>query len=251
MARFRPCAKSGRASEFMRSAGGDLMLRPAFLAAALTMAFVTTAPGLFPSPAMAFDAPKESRLDSSLYKPSAELVRSLLDDEHINSKIDQDGDLEVTFHGHDVAMEGWVVFDKIDNGGIWNLRFTAPVPSSETRDIDRDDLLRFANNWNRDEIAVKLFVDDDGTLQSEHDLPVQFGVNPQEFLENGVRLYQNALGRIVDALAEARGSGDSGTDNSNNGGNAPDQQPYNGGSSGGSNAQPQKSIAPPDEGEGI
>ena len=72
-----------------------------------------------------------------------------------------------------------------------------------------------------------------------------------EFLENGVRLYQNALGRIVDALAEARGSGDSGTDNSNNGGNAPDQQPDNGGSSGGSSAQPQKSMAPPDEGEGI
>jgi hypothetical protein len=227
------------------------MLRPAFLTAGLTIALVTAAPGLVFSPALAFDAPSGSRLDSSLYKPSAELVRSLLNDEHMKSKIDQEGDLEVTFHGHDVAMDGWIVFDKLDQGGIWNLRFTAPVPSSETSGIDGDELLRFVNNWNRDEIAVKLYVDDDGVLQTEHDLPAQFGVNPQEFLENGVRLYQNALGRIVDELAQARGGGDGGPDSSDNGGGTPEQAPDDGGSSGGFNEQPQKSTIQPDEGDRI
>lgn len=216
------------------------MLRSAFLTAGLALLLVALAPGPASHPAMAFEAPKGSRLDSALYKPSAELVRSLLNDEHIKSKIDHEGDLEVTFHGHDVPMEGWIVFDKMDDGSIWNLRFTAPVPTSEIQDIDRNSLLRFANNWNRDEIAVKLYVDDEGELQTEHDLPTQFGLNPQEFLENGIRLYENALGRIVDALAEARGGGSS---------SSPGQNPDSGGATG--NEQPQKSTVEPDEGSGI
>jgi len=216
------------------------MLRSAFLIAGLALLLVALAPGPASHPAMAFEVPKGSRLDSALYKPSAELVRSLLNDEHIKSKIDHEGDLEVTFHGHDVPMEGWIVFDKMDDGSIWNLRFTAPVPTSEIQDIDRSSLLRFANNWNRDEIAVKLYVDDEGELQTEHDFPTQFGLNPQEFLENGIRLYENALGRIVDALAEARGGGSS---------SSPDQNPDSGGTTG--NEQPQKSTVEPDEGSGI
>ena len=216
------------------------MLRSAFLIAGLALLLVALAPGPASHPAMAFEVPKGSRLDSALYTPSAELVRSLLNDEHIKSKIDHEGDLEVTFHGHDVPMEGWIVFDKMDDGSIWNLRFTAPVPTSEIQDIDRNSLLRFANNWNRDEIAVKLYVDDEGELQTEHDLPTQFGLNPQEFLENGIRLYENALGRIVDALAEARGGGS---------GSSPGQNPDSGGATG--NEQPQKSTVEPDEGSGI
>jgi hypothetical protein len=232
------------------------MLRFAFLTAGLTVLLVAMAPGPLSVPALAFDAPKGSRLDSALYKPSAELVRSLLNDEHIKSKIDGEGDLEVTFHGNDVAMEGWVVFDKLDDGAIWNLRVTAPVPPSEVRGIDRDSLLRFANNWNRDEIAVKLYVDDDGALQTEHDLNAQFGLNPQEFQENGIRVYESALGRIVDGLAEARGS-DSNSDNSgssnSSSGSVPEPKPDTGSANSGStgNQQPQKSMIQPDEGDGI
>lgn len=227
------------------SAHGDSILRSAILAAGLTT-LLALVPGPLCGPAMGFEVPKGSKLDSALYKPSAELVRSLLNDEHIRSKIDHEGDLEVTFHGHDVPMDGWIVFDKMDDGSIWNLRFTAPVPDAEIADIDRNSLLRFANNWNRDEIAVKLYVDEDGALQTEHDLPTQFGLNPQEFLENGIRLYENALGRIVDALAEARGGGGSSS--------SPDENPDSNSLSGGANGaeQPQKSTAPQeDEGSGI
>ena len=229
------------------------MLRSAFLIAGLALLLVALAPGPASHPAMAFEVPKGSRLDSALYKPSAELVRSLLNDEHIKSKIDHEGDLEVTFHGHDVPMEGWIVFDKMDDGSIWNLRFTAPVPTSEIQDIDRSSLLRFANNWNRDEIAVKLYVDDEGELQTEHDFPTQFGLNPQEFLENGIRLYENALGRVIDSLAEARGSGAGSSGGSGSSDSGPDENPDSGGTTGGGtgNEQPQKSTIQPDEGSGI
>lgn len=228
------------------------MLRSAFLTAGLTVLLVAMAPGPLSVPALAFDAPKGSRLDSALYKPSAELVRSLLSDEHIKSKIDGEGDLEVTFHGNDVPVEGWVVFDKLDDGTIWNLRFTAPVPASEVRGIDRDGLLRFANNWNRDEIAVKLYVDDEGLLQTEHDLNAQFGLNPQEFQENGIRIYENALGRVVDGLAELRGSDDSGSSSSSSG-STPESKPDTGSADSGASGdqQPQKSMIQPDEGDGI
>jgi hypothetical protein len=231
------------------------MLRSAFLTAGLTVLLVAMAPGPLSVPALAFDAPKGSRLDSALYKPSAELVRSLLNDEHIKSKIDGEGDLEVVFHGNDVPVEGWVVVDKLDDGTIWNLRFTAPVPASEVRGVDRDGLLRFANNWNRDEIAVKLYVDDEGLLQTEHDLNAQFGLNPQEFQENGIRIYENALGRVIDGLAELRGSdsssGDSGSSGSS--GSAPESKPDTGSADSGTNGdqQPQKSMIQPDEGDGI
>ena len=228
------------------------MLRSAFLTAGLTVLLVAMAPGPLSVPALAFDAPKGSRLDSALYKPSAELVRSLLNDEHIKSKIDGEGDLEVTFHGNDVPIEGWVVFDKLDDGAIWNLRFTAPLPPSEVQGIDRDSLLRFANNWNRDEIAVKLYVDDDGALQTEHDLNAQFGLNPQEFQENGIRVYESALDRIVDGLAEARGRDNNGSSNSSSG-SVPEPKPDTGSANSGStgNQQPQKSMIQPDEGDGI
>jgi hypothetical protein len=239
----------------LRPAFGGSMLRSAFLSAGLTVLLITAAPGPLCVPAMAFEVPKGSRLDSALYKPSAELLQSLLSDEKIRSKIDQEGDLAVTFHGHDTAMEGWIVFDKLDDGTIWNLRFTAPVPNSKVQGLDRGELMLFANNWNRDEIAVKLYVDDEGMLQTEHDLPVQFGLNPQEFQENGIRLYENALGRLVDALAEARSNGggdkgDSGTGNDSNDNNS--DQPDAGSTGGGSGTQqPQKSMIQPDEGDGI
>jgi len=152
-------------------------------------------------PAWAFKPPPGSRLDAPVYRVSAPLIQSLLADEGIRGKIDQEGDVSLSFHADDQDLPGWIVFDRVDDGEVWNIRFTAPIPPRLTGDRDRDALIAFANGWNRDEIALKLYLDEEGQLEAEHNLPVQYGFNPDEFMENGIRLYQDSLARALKTLS--------------------------------------------------
>ncbi|MFZ5791076.1 MAG: YbjN domain-containing protein [Pseudomonadota bacterium] len=217
-----------------RPAPSHAGLLAALLAAALFVA----------APAPAFDASASKTLGTPLYKTTEALVQSLLVDEGRGSKIDKDGDLELTFRAGNAELPGWVVFDRLDDGTIWNLRFTAPIPDERTRSMDADALIAFANKWNRDEIAVKLYLDKDGQLQAEHDLPAQYGLNPEEFKENGIRLYEQTLARILDGLATT-GQGDGGDGN--------DGSPEDGGATGTGHGpdQPIKSTAPPDDSKSL
>jgi protease YdgD len=163
-------------------------------AALLVAAFVSG----IAAPASAFDPRRAERLDAELYRPTEELVATLLEDQGLSSTIDADHDLEVTFPAGGAEVPGWVIFDRYDDGRIWNLRFTATVPADAER---RDQFLDYANGWNRDEIAVKLFVNEDGDLVAEQNLPVEFGVNPEEFAENGYRAFIRGLESVLADLA--------------------------------------------------
>lgn len=159
----------------------------------------------WPGPALAFRPPPGSRLEAPVYRVSAPLIQSLLADEGILSKIDQAGDVGLSFRIEDMDLPGWIVLDRVDGREIWNIRFTAPIPAELTGDRDRDALIVFANAWNRDEIALKLYLDEEGQLEAEHNLPVQYGINPDEFMENGIRLYQDSLARALKALSSPGG----------------------------------------------
>ncbi|HWA45482.1 MAG TPA: YbjN domain-containing protein [Hypericibacter adhaerens] len=158
-------------------------------------------------PALAFRPPNDSRVEAPVYRVSAGLIQSLLADEGIVSKIDHEGDVGLSFRADNGDLPGWIVLDRVDDREIWNLRFTAPIPADRTGDRDRGALLRFANDWNRDEIALKLYLDEEGQLEAEHNLAVQYGINPDEFRENGIKLYQDSLARLLEALASPGGGG--------------------------------------------
>jgi protease YdgD len=157
------------------------------------------------APASAFDPRHAERVDAALYRPTEELIATLLEDQGLSSEIDQDGDLEVTFPAGSTEVPGWVIFDRYDDGRIWNLRFTASIPADTERG---DQFLDYANGWNRDEIAVKLFVNEDGDLVAEQNLPVEFGVNPEEFAENGYRAFIRGLESVLEDLAPGATSPD-------------------------------------------
>jgi hypothetical protein len=220
---------------------GIPMSRPALLHAGLLAVLLAAALFVAAAPAPAFDASAGKKLSAPLYKTTEALVQSLLADEGKGGKIDKDGDLELTFRAGDAELPGWVVFDRLDDGTIWNLRFTAPIPDERTESMDATALIAFANKWNRDEIAVKLYLDKDGQLQAEHDLPAQYGLNPEEFKENGIRLYEQTLARILDRLATA-GEGDDG--DGGDGGSPEDGGPTG---TGHGSDQPIKSTMPPDD----
>jgi protease YdgD len=160
----------------------------------------------WPGPALAFKPPPGSRLETPVYRVTAPLIQSLLAEEGILGKIDQEGDVSLQFQAGDQDLAGWIVLDRVDDREVWNIRFTAPIPLRLTGDRDRDALIAFANGWNRDEIALKLYLDEEGQLEAEHNLPVQYGINPDEFMENGIRLYQASLARALDALASPDGA---------------------------------------------
>jgi protease YdgD len=181
-------------------------MRPVALTAGL-LAFLIGAPfWAWPDPALAFKPPPDSRLETPLYQVSAPLIRSLLADGGIPSKIDNEGDVALDFRAGDRHFPGWILLDRIDGREIWNIRFTTLIPADLTGDRDRDALIAFANGWNRDEIALKLYLDENGQLEAEHNLPVQYGINPDEFKENGIGLYQESLERAVTALASPDGT---------------------------------------------
>ena len=156
---------------------------------------------VWPGPALAFKPPPGSRLETPVYRVSAPLIQSLLAEEGILGKIDQEGDVALSFRADDQDLPGWIVLDRVDDREVWNIRFTAPIPPRLTGDRDRDALIAFANSWNRDEIALKLYLDEEGQLEAEHNLPVEYGINPDEFMENGIRLYQDSLARALKTLS--------------------------------------------------
>lgn len=222
---------------------GIPMSRPASLHTRLLTALLAAAVFVAAPAALAFDAPAGKKLSAPLYKTTEALVQSLLADEDRSSKVDKDGDLEVTFRAGDVELPGWVVFDRLDDGTIWNLRLTAPIPTELTGAMDTNALIAFANRWNRDEIAVKLYLDEDGQLRAEHDLPARYGLNPNEFKENGIRLYEQTLSHLLDGLAAGEGDDSDGSDGS---GSSPDNDGGSSGAGPGSD-QPIKSAMPPDD----
>ena len=150
------------------------------------------------SPALAFDPGIAEKLDGELYRPTEKLVAALLADEGLTSTVDEDGDLELTFEVAGTEISGWLVFDRYDDGTIWNLRLTATLPADAER---RDQFHEYANGWNRDEISVKLYVNDDGDLVAEQNLSVEFGLNPKEFAENGYRVFVDGIERVLKDMA--------------------------------------------------
>lgn len=148
-------------------------------------------------PAAAFDPSLGRPVDEQLYQPTEKLVAALLVDQGIRSKVDDDGDLEVTFKVNGVTVPGWLIFDRLDDGSIWNLRFTANLPTDHER---RDQYREYANGWNRDEVMVKLFVSDEEELVAEQNFPVQYGLNPKEFTENGYQVFIDGVGRVLEDM---------------------------------------------------
>jgi protease YdgD len=174
-------------------------MRPRPLALLAGLAIAALAIVASPCPlAFAFPPSVAERLDGDLYKPTEKLVAALLEDEGLSSKLDEDNDLEVTFKAGDTDVPGWLVFDRYDDGTIWNLRFTATVPADAER---RDQFHEYSNGWNRDEISMKLYVNDDDELVAEQNMPVEFGINPKEFTENGYRPFIDGLERVLKDLA--------------------------------------------------
>jgi len=149
-------------------------------------------------PAAAFPPSAAERLEGNLYKPTEKFAAALLEDEGLSSRVDEDGDLELTFDVKGTEVPGWLVFDRYDDGTIWNFRFTATVPADPER---KDQFAEYANGWNRDEISVKLYVNEDGDLIAEQNLPVEFGVNPKEFTANGLHAFLDGLESVLKDLA--------------------------------------------------
>lgn len=174
-------------------------MRARFLPLFAGLAVVALAAIAAPSaPSRAFDPGIAEPLEGDLYQPTENLVAALLADEGLSTEVDEDGDLELTFTAGDTEIPGWLIFDRYDDGRIWNLRFTVTVPADPER---RDQFGEYANGWNRDEISVKLYVNGDGDLIAEQNLPVEFGLNPKEFAENGYRIFVDGLDRILEDLA--------------------------------------------------
>jgi V8-like Glu-specific endopeptidase len=188
-------------------------MRPSAFTAGLLAFLIGVTLWACPGPALAFKPPSDSRIATPLYRVSAALLQSLLSDEGILSKIDSEGDVALTFQAAQHDLPGWIVLDRVDEREIWNIRFTTIIPQELTGDRDRDALIAFANAWNRDEIALKLYLDEDGQIEAEHNQPVQFGINPDEFKENGIRLYQDALARALNALASPDSGASDGASN--------------------------------------
>jgi len=169
-------------------------------ALALTLAAAT---------AQALDLPGGKSIGVNVYEATRENVAAALDVNGVNYRFDQDDDIELEVTTDNGVTTAWILFDEDMDGRVWNLRFIAYIYTSHA---DQDLLLQHANRINRDYWLTKVFVDSDGDLNIELNLPVENGFVPEEFMTN---LYEVGVGVVQDVDSEitaAFGSNDGGTE---------------------------------------
>jgi V8-like Glu-specific endopeptidase len=141
-------------------------------------------------------------VEGTLFKATDSYVKSLLDKAGLSPRTMNDGDVAVDWHDGNSEYPGIVTFDRNDDGKIWNLRVAAIMPAKATEDLEPDLLAEFTNRWNRVEGMITLYTGEGGVLVASTNMPVEYGINPQEFEANGLRRFEQTLGRILQQLDE-------------------------------------------------
>jgi protease YdgD len=157
----------------------------------------------------AFAASTGETVAGTLFKATDSYVKSLLDKAGLSPRTMSDGDVAVDWRDGDNEYPGIVTFDRNDDGKIWNLRVAAIMPTKATENLDPALLAEFTNRWNRVEGLITLYVGEGGILVASYSLPVEYGLNPQEFEASGLRRFEQTLGRILHQLDEFASTYDS------------------------------------------
>jgi V8-like Glu-specific endopeptidase len=138
----------------------------------------------------------------TLFKATESYVKSLLDKAGYSPRTMNDGDVAIDWHDSGQKFPGYVSFGRNDRGQVWSLRIAAVMPPTATGDIEPEVMTEFANRWNRTEDGVTLFTGENGVLVASTNMPVEFGINPEEFEANGLRRLDRTLPRILKQLDE-------------------------------------------------
>ncbi|MEX0807752.1 MAG: YbjN domain-containing protein [Dongiaceae bacterium] len=160
-------------------------------------------------PAAALDLPGSKPLRVAVYDATRANVAATLDANGVDYRFDSDNDIELDVETANGVTSAWILFDEDDTGEIWNLRLIAFLYTSE---YDQDLLLQHINRINRDYWLTKVFVDTEGDVNLELNLPVENGFVPEEFMMN---LYQAGVDSLVEIdteIASAYGSKEGGTE---------------------------------------
>lgn len=145
----------------------------------------------------------------TLFKATDSYVKSLLEEGGLAPRTMSDGDVAVDWHDGNSEYPGIVTFDRNDDGKIWNLRIAAIMPAKTTENLDPALLAEFSNRWNRVEGLITLYVGEGNVLVASYSMPVEYGINPQEFETSGLRRFEQTLGRILQQLDEFASTYDS------------------------------------------
>lgn len=149
-----------------------------------------------------FAASTGEPLPGKLFKATDGYVKSLLAKAGLSPRTMTDGDVRIDWHVDGTSYPGIVTLDRNPDGQIWNLRIAAILPAKPNEDPDPAMLAEFINRWNRVEGLVTLYTGDDDTLIASSNMPVEYGLNPDEFEANGLHRLEQTLGRIREQLEE-------------------------------------------------
>ena len=176
---------------------------------AAALAFVLMAGGSLP--AAALDLAGGKALGINVYEATRENVAATLDANGITYRFDEDNDLQFDVETNSETVSAWIIFDEDENGRIWNLRFYAYLLTSH---VDQELLLEHTNRINRDYWLTKVYIDGDGDVNVEMNLPVENGFIPDELMTNlyvaSVNSVKDVDGEIVSAFGDPDAGAESG-----------------------------------------
>lgn len=130
----------------------------------------------------------EEKAFSPIYKATDTAVQKTLTKMGTKFTVDSDGDL--IYKMDDTGWKVYVIFNHTSAEKVWNIQVVASFGTKKSR---YDELVDYSNTWNSEKKHPKLSMKDSDTLRAVFNYPVQYGFNPDEFEDNVITVFEDAL----------------------------------------------------------
>lgn len=150
-------------------------------------------------PAQAIELEGERPSASAYYAPTVSAIKKTLDKMRLKYEVvKKDQLLRYTIEGGLIVHVG---LNSKSSGKLYNVQMISQFGTKPSR---YDDLVAYANKWNKEKKQPKVLMFDNDSLRLIFNYPVEYGFSPDEFEDNVVGTFERTLRQIKTETSDMR-----------------------------------------------